>query len=90
MAYSTQADIYISSNAVYYDPSDDARCEAWAVQAMRRLDSISAGAQMNDENIEHHPARYLSEAAYRRLETLRRKHDPERRFPGFIKPDPLA
>jgi len=90
MAYSTQADIYISSNAVYYDPSDDARCETWAVQAMRRLDSISAGAQMNDENIEHHPARYLSEAAYRRLEALRRKHDPERRFPGFIKPDPLA
>jgi FAD/FMN-containing dehydrogenase len=90
MAYSTQADIYISSNAVYYDPSDDARCESWAVQAMRRLDGISAGAQMNDENIEHHPAHYLSDAAYRRLESLRRKHDPERRFPGFIKPDPVG
>jgi FAD/FMN-containing dehydrogenase len=86
MAYSVQADLYISSNAVFYDPADDQRCEAWAVTAMRKLDSISAGAQMNDENIEHHPARYLSTKAAERLEALRRRHDPERRFPGFITP----
>ena len=84
MAYSVQADLYISSNAVYYNPDDDARCEDWAVQAMRRLDGVSAGAQMNDENTEHHPARYLSREAASRLETLRRKHDPEHRFPGFL------
>jgi hypothetical protein len=90
MAYSLQSNLYISSNAVYYDPADDARCGLWAVQAMRRLDSISAGAQMNDENIEQHPARYLSAEAARRLETLRRKHDPHGRFPGFIKPAPLG
>jgi hypothetical protein len=85
MAYSVQADLYISSNAVYYNPDDDARCETWAVQAMRNLDAISAGAQMNDENTEHHPARYLSAEASRKLEALRRKHDPERRFPGFLR-----
>jgi hypothetical protein len=90
MAYSVQADLYISSNAVYYDPAEDARCETWAVQSMRNLESISAGAQMNDENIEHHPARYLSPDASRRLEALRSKHDPQRRFPGFIKPEPLV
>jgi hypothetical protein len=90
MAYSVQADLYISSNAVYYDPADDARCERWAVQAMRQLDAISVGAQMNDENIEHHPARYLSPDASRRLEALRRKHDPQGRFPGFIKSEPLV
>lgn len=89
MAYSVQADLYISSNAVYYDPADDARCESWAVQAMRKLDGISAGAQMNDENLERHPARYLSAQASKRLEALRKKHDPEGRFPGFIKPAPL-
>jgi hypothetical protein len=90
MAYSVQADLYISSNAVYYDPADDARCEAWAVEAMRKLDGICAGAQMNDENIERHPARYLSRDASRRLEELRKKHDPEHRFPGFIEPAPIA
>jgi FAD/FMN-containing dehydrogenase len=90
MAYSVQSNLYISSNAVYYDPADDARCELWAVQAMRQLDGISAGAQMNDENIERHPARYLSPQAAARLETLRRKHDPHGRFTGFIKPAPLG
>jgi len=39
---------------------------------------------MNDENTEHHLARYLSPEAARRLETMRNKYDPERRFPGFL------
>jgi len=89
MAYSVQADIYISSNAVYYDPADDARCEAWAVQAMRNLDPISIGAQMNDENIQHHPARYLSADAAKHLEKLRHRYDPQGRFPGYLKPESL-
>jgi FAD/FMN-containing dehydrogenase len=89
MAYSVQGDIYLSSNAVYYDPADDARCEAWAVEAMRRLDGISIGGQMNDENIAHHPARYQSDESARRLERLRSKYDPQRRFPGYLKPEPL-
>jgi FAD/FMN-containing dehydrogenase len=89
MAYSVQGDIYISSNAVYYDPADDAHCEAWAVQAMRNLDVISIGGQMNDENIQHHPARYLSAEASTRLEKLRHRYDPQARFPGFLKPEAL-
>ncbi len=89
MAYSVQGDLYISSNAVYYDPADDARCAAWALDAMRRLDSISIGGQMNDENLAQHPARYLSAEAAKRLEALRRKYDPERRFPGFPTRAPL-
>jgi len=89
MAYTVQGDIYISSNAVYYDPADDARCEAWAVQAMRNLDAISIGGQMNDENIQHHPARYLSVEASRRLEQLRHRYDPQGRFPGYLKTEAL-
>jgi FAD/FMN-containing dehydrogenase len=85
MAYSVQADLYIACNAVYYDPADDARCAAWVVDATKRLDSISVGAQMNDENTEHHMARYLSAEASRRLEAMRNKYDPQRRFPGFLR-----
>lgn len=83
MAYSVHADLYISSNAVYYDPADDERCESWAVGAMRRLDKLSVGGQMNDENIAGHPQRYLSAEAASRLERLRKKHDPHGRFVGF-------
>jgi FAD/FMN-containing dehydrogenase len=85
MAYSVHADVYISSNAVYYDPSDDARCQAWAVDAMKKFDGISAGAQMNDENTEYHMARYLSPEATRRLDAMRKKYDPQGRFPGLLK-----
>ncbi|MGA3158898.1 MAG: FAD-binding oxidoreductase [Steroidobacteraceae bacterium] len=89
MAYSVQGEIYISSNAVYYDPADDVRCEAWAVRAMHNLDAISIGAQMNDENLLHHPARYLSAEASKRLEKMRHRYDPQGRFPGYLKPEPV-
>jgi hypothetical protein len=85
MAYSVQADVYIAINAVYYDPADDTRCEAWVVKSAKRLDSISVGGQMNDENTEHHMARYLSDEASKRLEAMREKYDPQRRFPGFLR-----
>jgi FAD/FMN-containing dehydrogenase len=85
MAYSVQADVFIAANAVYYDPSDDERCEKWVVDAVKRLDSVSAGAQMNDENTEHHWTRYLSDSAARRLEAMRTKYDPQGRFPGFLR-----
>jgi len=56
----------------------------WVVDATKRLDRISVGAQMNDENTEHHMARYLSPEASLRLEMMRNKYDPDRRFPGFL------
>jgi hypothetical protein len=85
MAYSVQADVYISANAVYYDPADDARCEAWVIDSMKRLDVISVGAQLNDENTEHHMAGYFSPKAAQRLESMRAKYDPQRRFPGLLR-----
>jgi FAD/FMN-containing dehydrogenase len=85
MAYSVQGDVYLASNAVYTDAADDARCSDWAVTAMRRLDAVSLGAQMNDDDMLHHPARYLSAEAAARLELLRAKYDPEHRFVSFLR-----
>jgi hypothetical protein len=85
MAYSVQAEVFIAINAVYYDPALDARCEAWSVDGAKSLDSISSGAQMNDENTEHHMARYLSDEASKRLEAMRDKYDPQHRFPSFLR-----
>jgi FAD binding domain len=84
MAYSVQADVFVAVNAVYYDPEDDARCGDWVVNGAKLFDSVSAGAQMNDENTERHMARYLSDDASKRLESMREKYDPGRRFPGFL------
>jgi FAD/FMN-containing dehydrogenase len=84
MAYSVQANLYIALNGTYYDPADDVRVAQWVLAGARRMDSISAGAQMNDENMQSRPARYLSPEAARRLEAMHRQHDPKRRFPGFL------
>lgn len=85
MAYSVQADLYIALNGTYYDPADDARVAKWVVDETRHMDSVSVGAQMNDENMTNHPARYLSDQAAKRLEVLHRRYDSQRRFPGFLK-----
>ena len=85
MAYSVQGDVYLAANAVYGDPADDARCDAWAKGAMERLQSISLGAQMNDDNMALRPDRYLSQPAAARLEALKAKHDPHGRFVSFLR-----
>lgn len=85
MAYSIQGDVYLSCGAVYYDPADDTRCDAWVTGSMRRLEDLAVGSMMNDEKMVDRPARYLSAVAERRLETLRQKYDPSGVFVSFLK-----
>lgn len=85
VALSVQADIYLAAYTVWDDPVQDERFERWPVEQIGRLRDLSAGGQMNDENMHAHPQRYLSEAAERRLELLRRKHDPTGLFVSFLR-----
>jgi hypothetical protein len=84
MAYSVQGDLYMSPNAIYYDAADDARCSAWSAEVMAKLKPITIGSQMNDENMPVNKGRYLSAEAAAKLEVLRKKYDPQRRFAGFL------
>lgn len=85
MAYSVQANLYIAYNGTYYDPADDERVAQWAADSARQMLPLSAGAQMNDENMARHPAHYLSDAAAKRLESLHHRYDRHRLFPGFLR-----
>ena len=84
MALSVQGDIYIGAYSVWDDPADDERMERWPVEQIRKLDALSVGGQMNDENMQAHPQPYLSAEATRRLEQLRARHDPQQRFVSFL------
>jgi FAD/FMN-containing dehydrogenase len=84
-AYSVQGEVYISANAVYMDGADDANNDVWVLDRIRKLHPVSVGAQMNDENMALDPQRYLSDEASQRLEALRGRYDPERRFVSFLK-----
>jgi hypothetical protein len=84
MAYSLQGDAYLSPCGVCWDAKDDAACAAWTAEVVRKLRPISIGSQMNDENMVSNKAPYLSKEAAVRLEALRAKHDPDRRFVSYL------
>ncbi len=84
MAYSLQGDIYMSPNAIYYDAADDARCAAWSADVISKLRPLANGSQMNDENMQFNKGPYLSKESAAKLDILRKKYDPQRRFAGFL------
>jgi hypothetical protein len=57
----------------------------WPVDQFRKLDALSAGGQMNDENMQGHPQPYLSERATTHLEQLRGKYDPQHMFVSYLR-----
>jgi len=84
MAYSVQGDVYLSPNAIYHDAADDERCAAWSAEMIGKLKAIGKGSQMNDENMPVNRGPYLSTEASARLEAMRAKYDPQRRFASFL------
>jgi FAD/FMN-containing dehydrogenase len=85
MALSVQADIYLAAYSVWDNEAEDAAMEAWPVDQMRKLEDLSKGSQLNDENMKARPSRYHSEVAAKKLEELRAKYDPEGMFVSFLK-----
>jgi hypothetical protein len=84
MAYSVQGDTYLSPCGISWEETDDAKCAAWTSSVIRKLQPIMFGSQMNDENMPSNKGPYLSKEAAARLETMRKKYDPQRRFVSFL------
>jgi FAD/FMN-containing dehydrogenase len=51
---------------------------------MARLEPLSKGIQLADENLVARPARFLSEENLARLEQLRAKYDPDGVFHSYL------
>ena len=54
---------------------------------MRRLEPLSRGIQLADENLHARPARFLADENAHRLEALRATYDPEGRFLSYLMPE---
>ncbi len=85
MAYSLQGNLYLSSNAIFTDATQDDANRQWVHERVLKLKPISVGGQMNDENMVYYNQPYLSSAVGAKLERLRKQYDPEHRFVGFLK-----
>lgn len=80
MAYSMEADLFITACAIWADPADDARHQAWVTESMRTLEGASSGTRLSDENLFARPFRFMEESKLRRVEELRDAYDPGRLF----------
>jgi FAD/FMN-containing dehydrogenase len=76
---------YMSPFAGWTDPSDEAKLAPWPGDQVRRVDHLSKGIQLADENLIGRPdSRYMTDENTARLEELRDKWDPDRRFHSFL------
>jgi FAD/FMN-containing dehydrogenase len=60
---------------------------AWPPDQMRKLEPLSRGIQLADENLLYRPARFLTDANRERLEALRATYDPDGRFLSYLMPE---
>lgn len=83
-AYSNAGRSYVAAYAGWTDPAEDARFTAWPTDQMRRLEPLSKGMQLGDENLVRRRWRYLSAENEARLEELRATWDPDGRFLSYL------
>jgi len=82
--FSMQAPIFISLYTQWQDRSDDALGINWAADQMRRLEPLSRGIQLADDNLSERAWPFLAEERLARLEQLRGKYDPDGVFPSYL------
>lgn len=83
-AISVQGDLYLAAFAGWHDPAQDEHYLAWPTGHMRRMEALSEGIQLADENLRERSARYLLPEHEQRLERLRAEHDPDGRFHSYL------
>lgn len=84
MAYSLEDDFYLALYGAWSDPLEDTKYTQWITERMRALQPYSSGIQLADENLRNRPERFMSDANMQRLDNLREKWDPEKRFPEWF------
>ncbi len=82
--FSMQAPLYVSPVAAWTDPRDDERCTAWATGQMRRLEPLSKGIQLADENLINRLAPFMEPDKLARLEQLRAQYDRDGLFHSYL------
>ncbi|MBS1677447.1 MAG: FAD-binding oxidoreductase [Actinobacteria bacterium] len=84
-ATSLQGNLYLAAYSGWTDPAEDERMVRWPRERMASLDATSNGTALADENLVARPARFMSEENERRLEQLRRRHDPDQLFASYLR-----
>lgn len=84
MAYSLEDDVYLGLYGVWEQEANDHLAEDWATDHMRRMEPLASGIQLADENLGRRPNRFVSDGALARLDAVRERWDPSKRFHSWM------
>jgi len=91
MAFSVEGNVYISTYTIYTDPADDDRYRAWVHDRTADIArNGGVGVYLGDTDFTGRNDRFLSPEHYVRLEEIRAKRDPQRRFAAYLTIDETA
>jgi FAD/FMN-containing dehydrogenase len=88
MAFSVESEVYLATYVISTDPADDDRHRAWVHTGMAALSRLGTGAYLGDTDFTRRTDRFLSDAAYGRLRTIRHRWDPDHLFTDYLVDDP--
>jgi hypothetical protein len=81
---SLQTDLYFATYVVCETPADDDLCRSWVDDTMARLEPYSPGAYLGDSDFTVRPAKFMSDDAWTRYQSIRATRDPDGLFPGYL------
>lgn len=84
MAFSLQSDIYLSLYCVWKNEEDDEKCSKWVSQQVKNIESVTAGQYLGDSDLSKHQRKFMASENYKKMESIRVKYDPERRFHSYL------
>lgn len=85
MAFSMQSDIYFAAYVVWKDPEDDDLNKNWVKKTMKHLQPITAGQYLGDSDFTAHGRKFVSEANFEKIQTIRAQRDPKGLFHSYLK-----
>jgi hypothetical protein len=84
MALSLHSDHYFALYTLWEDAKDDARCQGWVKDIMKKVEKHSIGSYLGDADMQVRQTRFWSEAAGKRLAEVRKKYNPDGVICGYL------
>ncbi len=84
MAFSLQTEIYFAIYVLWQDAADDEKNKLWLNNIMHRIKPVTAGQYLGDSDFTVLQRKFISETHWEKLENIRSKRDPQRRFHSYL------
>ena len=87
MALSLQLDVYLAVYVNWQDAHDDAHYRNWLAERMRQLAPVTLGQYLGDSDFTTRSSRFVSDAAWQKLQRIRAHYDADGLFHSYLTAD---